>query len=187
MSNTVGWRKAAENLKIIGDALQPIVLVVGGIFALVTYSSAQREQQDARTRELRRPYDERQLDLYLDAARVTAHLAASPPSDPKELESLKARFWELYWGQLAFVESRVDGTGRSVETHMVEICESYVSPDKPEKCHSRSDPKLGAAIHLAYAASEEVKARWTPKSPAARPTAESASIATPPATPHTTE
>jgi hypothetical protein len=35
--------------------------------------------------------------VYLDAARVLAHLAATPDVDREKTE---ARFWELYWGSL---------------------------------------------------------------------------------------
>lgn len=163
-SRSTGWRKFAADCKEIGDALQPFVIVFGGLFALMTYVDAANKDQDARLRELQRPYYDKQLDLYLEAARVAAHLAASPPTDPVAKEELVARFWELYWGQLAFVESRGGSaqstTGTPVEALMVRVCESYVSADDPAKCHAAENQALTAAINLAHQASDEIRSRW---------------------------
>jgi hypothetical protein len=150
---TAGWRKFACDFKIIGEALQPFVIILGGIFAVGTYMVSEGHIREERTIELRRAYDEKQLDLYLEAARVAAHLAAVPANDP-EHDALLARFWELYWGQLAFVESS------DVETKMVQVCERYVSRDDTSRCHAGDDSTAGAAIALARVGSAEVKARW---------------------------
>jgi hypothetical protein len=148
-----GWRKFAEDSKIVGEALQPFVIILGGIFAVGTYMVSEGHIREERTIELRRAYDEKQLELYLDASRVAAHLAAVP-ADDSEHEALLARFWELYWGQLAFVESP------DVEAKMVKVCELYVSRDDTSRCHAGTGSNLGAAIELARVGSEEVKARW---------------------------
>ena len=77
------------------DCLQ-IVTVVGGVSTAVAtfvyHSQAERNraiEQDQRAkdqlaatqRELQRPYEEKKLNLYLDAARVLAHLATAPSVD----------------------------------------------------------------------------------------------------------
>src|SRR6266850_7692911 len=81
------------------DCLQ-VVTVVAGVFTatltIVKYINDQKvlaadhkqretdrderakQQLAALKRELQRPYEEKKLNLYLDAARVLAHLAASP-------------------------------------------------------------------------------------------------------------
>lgn len=65
---------------------------------------AQQQQQEQVARELaaRRPYLDRQLLLYTEAANSAATLANS--TDPKALEAARQRFWQLFWGELAMVE-----------------------------------------------------------------------------------
>jgi hypothetical protein len=113
------------------DCLQIVTVIVAIVTAFITFHSytsdqqaraveqkdrAMAQEQQAKEqlatakRELERPYEEKKLALYLDAARVLAHLAASPDVDNKKTE---ARFWELYWGELAFVETEVAEDGPS--------------------------------------------------------------------------
>jgi len=103
-------------------------------------------------------------------------VAATPDIDK---EATEARFWELYWGELAFVESTVSeeergGPKPSVERLMVEFCHHYFSPERCVKGGSQGpDPNaksgfvklLGApgeteAIDLARHASEEIRHEW---------------------------
>ena len=133
-----------------------------------------KDQLAALQRELQRPYQEKKLNLYLNAARVLAHLAASPSVDREKTE---ARFWELYWGELAFVESRTDDeapTRPSVEHLMVQFCELYFGKDR---CHGKAAEEPGgmttavrtdieraavtkAAIDMARQASDEIRRQW---------------------------
>jgi len=120
-SASKGWRELATDLRLVGEAIQPVAIIVGGILALLTYMSSVSHERYARESDAKqarleraRPYYEKQLSLYLDAARVAAHLAANPATP--ERDKLVARFWELYWGELAFVESR--STGRRPASSM---------------------------------------------------------------------
>ncbi len=172
------------------DCLQVVTVILGIITASVTfisYRDAQvryaaeqaaraktQEQQsmaqlDATRRELERPYEDKKLELYLDAARVLAHLAATPDVDR---ELTEARFWELYWGELAFVESLTKNERtkdeRSVERLMVNFCHVYFEPNRctaegggasgVEK--TRRTPTEKAAIEMARRASQEIRDRW---------------------------
>ncbi|MCK1354635.1 hypothetical protein IVB56_27195 [Bradyrhizobium sp. CW7] len=135
-----------------------------------------KEQLEATKRELRRPYQERKLSLYLDASRVLAHLAATPDINK---DATEARFWELYWGELAFVESSVSeeergGPRPSVEGLMVQFCHRYFDPQRCVKAGSGgpdsqstsgSTKMVGApgqmeAIDLARNASKEIRDEW---------------------------
>jgi hypothetical protein len=171
------------------DCLQIVTIVVGvsavGLTA-IKYREEQRQaarQQNERAkeqaersreqiasirRELRRPYEERKLALYLEASRVLAHLAASPDV---ESEKYEARFWELYWGELAFVESTTadeakGGPQPSVEKLMVEFChQRFQGRCSKGDLASRGDTKqpvaiAAAAIDLARQASLEIRADW---------------------------
>lgn len=61
-------------------------------------------QKYAETRriEAAKPFLERQLALFTEATRVVAQIAVAPAAPGSD--KLKARFWQLYWGELALVE-----------------------------------------------------------------------------------
>jgi hypothetical protein len=187
------WAPTKANREAIRfwlDCLQIVTIVAGVIAVAITFNERQqrekervaaednrateqaqreKEQLAAIKRELERPYEEKKLALYLDAARVLAHLAASPNVDK---ESTEARFWELYWGELAFVESRTEyetkgGPKPAVERLMVEFCQTYFGPDRCAKSDraskdpdQRTNPAEEAAINMARQASKEVRDRW---------------------------
>jgi hypothetical protein len=155
------WAPTKANREAIRfwlDCLQ-IITVVAGVAALAGTFYFHSVEQDQHAREqlaavkidLERPYEEKKLALYLDAARVLAHLATTPDVDKAATE---ARFWELYWGELAFVESK------DVETLMVKFCEQYFT--QPGSCRSGYDnlPANAAALNLAREASKEIRDRW---------------------------
>jgi hypothetical protein len=167
------------------DCLQVVTVIAGVSTAVGTFVYHSRDQQAraieqgaradeqlaAAKRDMQRPYQEKKLTLYLDAARVLAHLASSPSVDREKME---ARFWELYWGELAFVESRTEEEGNggpkpSVERLMVQFCHQYFNP---ERCRGgNADPRetvkvrtnageAAAAIELARGASKEIRDQW---------------------------
>ena len=147
-----------EHWEFVFKGLQAAAIVAGAIWALVTYTITAAQQRDATRRELSKPYYERQLALYLDAARVVAHLAATPG---QEREKVEARFWELYWGELAFVESSV------VASWMSSFCQKHFEPTKcstPRPTGPQEATTLqGAAIGMSHAASKEIRDRWESK------------------------
>jgi hypothetical protein len=125
--------------------LQAAAIVLGGGWALWSYG-----------RQLEAPYDEKQLNLYLEAAKVVADLAKLPPGQDKV--EAEQRFWELYWGELSFVESRAEDAGsKSIETRMVRFCSAYFGK---EKC--KPDSLSECAIYLSHKASDEIQAHWKP-------------------------
>src|SRR5262245_14722465 len=149
-----GWsnQEVRERWEFVFKGVQAGAILVGAIWALVTYSITASQQRDAIRRELRKPYDEKQLSLYLDAARVLAHLSATPDYEP---EKTQARFWELYWGELAFVESG------HVASLMVAFCKKNF---ELEKCNTprpleplEASTLQGAAISMSHEASKEIR------------------------------
>jgi hypothetical protein len=127
-----------------------------------TYHVQSQHQQQQATdqvqsikRELARPYDERQLGMYLEVSKIIADLATLPEGD--ERKKAEQRFWELYWGELTFVESRMDGPKgeKSVEGMMIKFCEQVYGN---ERCHSAlsADKRLAAAVDFALKASDEI-------------------------------
>jgi len=161
------------------ECAQAIAVIVGIVSAVLTYSNdaADRkakevdaarvatEQAESVRRELGRPYREKKLEIYIETASVVAHLASSPEIDKDANES---RFWELYWGRLAFFESP------TIATKMIAFCGIYFGS-------GRCDPEMGAlptdapdpktlpdfkkrahieAIGIAKQASKEIKDDW---------------------------
>ena len=145
-----------ENIKVIVSIVQAAGIVFTALWAAYTFKTQSETQLDNARRDLRRPYDVKQLELYTEAAQVVARLATSPPG--VERTKAEGRFWELYWGELAFVESQAIKDGpKSVETLMVTFCESFFTP---AQCHGGPDGNLRAAINLAHQASDEIRRNW---------------------------
>src|ERR1700760_1499221 len=97
------WHPSPERQKLVKfwiDCAQGMTVVLAIVAAAFTYWS----YNDTRRREARKPYEEKKLALYLDAARIAAHLTAAP--DGPDKVQTEERFWELYWGELAFVETK---------------------------------------------------------------------------------
>ena len=55
--------------------------------------------------ERQTPFLKEQMRLYLETVEVASEIAF--PATSSNLENLKARFWQLYWGALAVVEDQI--------------------------------------------------------------------------------
>lgn len=64
----------------------------------------QAQMSEARRIESTKPFLEHQLKLYNQATEAASVLATSDDRTKRELAV--AKFWQLYWGELALVESR---------------------------------------------------------------------------------
>src|SRR5215470_16265347 len=90
-----------KTLKWIGA-----VVALGGLaLGIANYLATARRDAETRSLEARKQYLTRQLDLYTDATRAAAKLATAPKDSP-EYDKARARFWELYWGELSMVENQ---------------------------------------------------------------------------------
>jgi hypothetical protein len=154
------WARLIGNLKTVSEALEPLVVIVSAITAVVTFSVSELYKAEDRDQEIldraearSLPFYEKQLDIYAEAARITARLATTPESDPSR-PALVERFWELYWGDLNLVESS------DIAAKMDNICRAYVSAKNPERCTMTDKPGEGLALDLANQAAREIKARW---------------------------
>jgi hypothetical protein len=157
------WVRTGKHLKLLGEAIQPFALIFSAIGVVVTFAISERDKSIDRVSELSLPFYEKQLSLYAESSSIAARLAMIDKSDPSYLQTIN-RFWELYWGELSLVESTPCEANnfsdkRSVETLMVQVCKTYVSPDHLEKCTSNDGPK-SIAIALAHHEGEELRDRW---------------------------
>src|SRR5689334_22996255 len=96
--------EAEDNVKFVLSVLQAIAIIFSAGFATYTYVKQSASQKEAIKRELRKPYDEKQLALYLEASRVTAYLASMEVERERgvteaaksDIVRARTRFWELY-------------------------------------------------------------------------------------------
>jgi hypothetical protein len=153
-------KETREVIKLWVDCAQllTILATIGGI-ALTFYLS-----QDTRARELRKPYEEKQLNLYLEAAKIAARMGKDVGDNRPIDQTVKDRFWELYWGELPFVESP------EVRALMENICRVHFPPlTKDQPCgfpeKKSTDDRIRAAMDLALCASKQIKARWVAGKP----------------------
>jgi hypothetical protein len=101
----------ANTLKVL-TVLGAIVSFVWGVYQWREKSSQEleaRKQESQRLVETRRieatkPFLERQLALYAEATKIASQVATQGNSESGK--KALARFWELYWGELALVENR---------------------------------------------------------------------------------
>ena len=92
-----------------------LVAVAGGLWTLNTYFDNQRQasqiEQAARAREERnqllqaqQPFLEHRWKAYIETSSVAGALVVLDTADPGWTDARK-RFWELYWSELAMVET----------------------------------------------------------------------------------
>jgi hypothetical protein len=103
-----------NRVDLVIKAFGPLLVLAGLIAGIVQYSRNAKDDRVARhdqyvqtiaeaRREAKKPFYEQQLSLYLEATNVASRI-----SDPISADDRKAaivRFWQLYWGPLALVES----------------------------------------------------------------------------------
>jgi hypothetical protein len=130
MSLVAPHPKTRQTIKFWLDVVQGLAVFggIGGALATYLYYKANQKM------ELEKPYNEKQLELYVEAARVTARISQEvgpgfPDASKIDGETL-TRFWELYYGQLVFVES--EGKD-SVAAKMNAFCAYVFGPDKCSK------------------------------------------------------
>jgi hypothetical protein len=133
------WPRAGtrEHWEFVFKAVQSVAVVIGVLWAAYTF-------WDTRNRELRKPYEEKKLAFYTDAARVLAHLAAAPDSSSKA--ETETQFWELFWGELPFVESN------DIKQLMERFCNNHFQ-NRPEQ--AQCSKSTGGIIQTAKEMSEK--------------------------------
>ena len=155
MSFLAPTNERRELVKFWVECTQALTIIGAIIGAVVTYFW----HYDTRTLGLRAPYDEKQLSLYLEAARVTARLAKTPTD-----ENTINRFWELYWGELPFVEFLgVKAKMKAVCVARFTVVECGDEPGQLEKVPNSANVK--AALDLSTCASAEIRKKWERTAP----------------------
>jgi hypothetical protein len=135
-------------LRIDLDRILKVLAVLGAVASFlwgvfVWQTQSQREASSQRI-EAMRPFLERQLELYTETSRVAAILATA--EDPKTMETARARFWQLYWGELTLVENA------EVEAAMVALGTALSNNERNDIQH--------ASLNLAKAFRASLDRSW---------------------------
>ena len=146
-----------------------LVAVVGGLWTLNTYFDNQRQasqaEQAAREKEQRSqllqaqaPFLEHRWKAYIETSGVAGALVALEPADPAWAQAEK-RLWELYWSELAMVETPV------VESAMVDFGRKLAAVEaalgKNQATLGNARDQLNAsALMLARALKESIQSSW---------------------------
>jgi len=117
----------------------------------------QAEASRVAIRESQKPFLERQLVFYFEAAKATGALSTRGPQD-QEWASARKRFWELYWGELGVVESPQVARGMVAFGQTLKELEKCV--DDRKTCDDLQRPLTGASIALAHNIRESIQAGW---------------------------
>lgn len=153
-----------EILGLIKDWLPSLTVVVGAIWALYKYLDHQEEvQRNAKIQsenlaitrriEAQKPFLEKQLRLYFEAAEVAGRLATLKPENEK-WETNENRFWQLYWSELSVIETS------EVENAMVaigDILPAYKAAPKDVQTNADLD---NAIYDLAHAIRNGIESGW---------------------------
>jgi hypothetical protein len=153
-------------IKIFSQLVQVVAVIAGVVISVRTFAETQRRASEARTEEARRqaieaqkyreqrdaearhPYVELRQKLYLDAIHSAAILADPSLHDAREVASARARFWELYWGELSLVE------GQGVEKAMMELGAVLDADNR------RPTPAQAKTYDLAHRLRDSLKKTW---------------------------
>jgi hypothetical protein len=120
-------------MAIVAQVIQVIAVVVGVIISVRTFAHSQEKDRQERLTEAnkqiveaqkyraqreteaRRPFAELRQRLYSEAIQSAAVLSNPGLHTATEIAAARARFWELYWGELSLVE------GQGVESAMKKL------------------------------------------------------------------
>jgi hypothetical protein len=152
-------------LSIIQAWLPVLTVVVGAGWGLYTYLDHQKEVQRDQTRqateeaatrriEVQKPFLEKKLTLYFEAAQIAGRLATLKPG-AEAWNDTENRFWQLYWSELSMVETD------AVEEAMVKVGQALtILKNSPEDKDARR--ALNEAIYeLAHAIRDGIESAWS--------------------------
>lgn len=159
-----------------------IAVIIYGTWTAVTWYTNREDQINsantaARTqkmaaseialRDSQRPFLEKQLAFYFEAAKVAGKLATLPPisaeypKDQRYAEDwgwAKRRFWELYWGELGVVESP------EVATAMINfgnaLRDLQLCVEAGGNCIDKQAGLTGPSIQLAHQVRQSIQNGW---------------------------
>jgi hypothetical protein len=113
-----------------------------------------QKEIEAALREARKPFLQRQQELYFEAATQAAKLATL--NGGPEREGARKRFYQLFWGEMSVVEDR------AVEEEMVKFkqaLEAYEAEKSENQQASRSELEQ-RSLRLAWSCRDSLARGW---------------------------
>lgn len=163
---TAAARTRSQTITGIVQAWLPVLTVVGGaLWGLYTYldhqkgaqrDAARQSEQEATTRriEAQKPFLEKQLALYFEAAQVAGKLTTLKPAEDG-WDANERRFWQLYWSELSMVESA------AVEAAMVRLRTALDNYKRTPGDSALIEALDEAVYELAHAIRASIESAWT--------------------------
>lgn len=151
-----------DNVGLTISSLLAVLTFAWGIYTYQDRAEKQLAAQKAdaqRTAETRRieatlPYLNKQLQLYIEATKVTTTIATS--TDSQEVEKATKRFHELYWGELALVERDAVAKAMVVFRNALDANENQRNQGNYEEQITLAP----LALKLAHACRDELAESW---------------------------
>jgi hypothetical protein len=112
-------KESAEWNREVGRYLPMTTAIVAVVGLLVGVWQFNLGRRDEVMKEVARPFWEKQLETYLQAAGAAAEIAVAP-TDSEESKKAQRTFWKLYWGPMGCVEDATLANARSKEDSSVE-------------------------------------------------------------------
>ena len=154
-------KKSHNRAELVVRAAGPLLVLAGLIFGVIQFQTTAKLDREARKdqylqtlaeaqREAKKPFYEQQLALYLEATNVTSRI--SEPRSEDDKRAAIVRFWQLYWGPLALVESP------EVASAMVAF--KNVLLDTTITDEDKATQLRGKTIDLAHKCRDSLKESW---------------------------
>jgi hypothetical protein len=149
-----------------------IAVVIGALWTAATYidersqraqaERAQTEMQIATAkRESQKPFLEKQLNAYFEAASMASQLATLDlRSKLDDWQKARQRFWELYWGELAVVESTEVASAMVSYRNALLPLMDCVDANKIDDCSGLQKALSTASLALAHEARKSIEEGW---------------------------
>jgi hypothetical protein len=121
---------------LIKGIITPIIAVITVLFGIYQYTDSQKKtmEREFQLRKIERQEQafEEKTKLYKETRQVLAFLSTNNELGSVLFESKKNRFWELYWGDLASVESP------QIESLMVRFGSLLTKLENPDEADKES-------------------------------------------------
>ena len=167
------WSRRAGDWKLIGEALQPLFLVLSAIGAVVTFVIAEIDEiagrhTEAKDRvfEARKPYLAKQLELYSATTSVVGSLLTVDPSDGNDYGMALGRWTKLYLSELPLFADHHCVTTQLAAVDAA-IWAYYQAPSKDVRKQKKVVLE-NKACDLEFAMRSAVSRTWDTSQPGAR-------------------
>lgn len=119
-----------------------------------------KRDESSREREFRKPFWDKQINLYFEATNATATIATLPAGNP-ERKKAEDKFWQLYYGSLVSVE---DDAVMKAKVAYGNCLGLGVGDETDEKCKSEPSKTYRLrklSLELANSCRESIGKSWT--------------------------